>query len=267
VEEGWNNTVAEQNRGIAMTNKLLKAAMRPYKVVKYGMEFVSLRNIRINPIVACSLILELYVQSGFWDYVHNMLNKVKNSYQDPRLGGWMLGYPAIILYVLTRMTKPKIVIETGVGPGGSTALILLALWKNKDGLLYSIDLPGNDALIYPKIGRCYNIHVPPGYNVGWLVPPWLKERWGLKLGDSKELLPELVSKLGSVDMFLHDSLHTDEHILFELSTVFPHLAKNGLLLADDVNQYWSMAFVKFCKEKGLSFTVLRNRLGIARKAQ
>jgi len=250
-----------------MTNKLLKAALRPHKSVKYGLELVDLRKIGINPCVVFPLILELYSQRGFWDYVHITLNKVKNSYQDPRLGGWMLGYPAILLYILVRMIKPKIVIETGVGPGGSTALILLALWKNADGHLYSIDLPGNDALVYPKIGRCYNIHVPPGYSVGWLVPPWLKERWSLKLGDSKELLPELISRLDSVDMFLHDSLHTDEHVLFELSTVFPHLAKNGLLLADDVNEYWSMAFVKFCEEKGLPFIVLMNRLGIARKAQ
>lgn len=250
-----------------MTNKLLRVAMRPHKAVKYGIEFVGLRKIGINPIVACSLTLELYNQRDFWDYVNNALNNAKNSYQDPRLGGWMLGYPAISLYILVRVIKPKIVVETGVGPGGSTALILLALSKNESGHLYSIDLPGNDALVYPKIGRCYNVHVPPGYNVGWLVPLWLKKRWTLKLGDSRELLPGLVSKLGSIDMFLHDSLHTDEHILFELSTVSSHLTKNGLILADDVNEYWSMAFVKFCKENGLPFTVLGNRLGIARKVQ
>jgi hypothetical protein len=250
-----------------VTNRLVKAAMTPLIAVKFGLELIALRGIGINPIVAFSFILELYSQQGFWDYIHNTLDRVKNSYQDPRLGGWMLGYPAIVLYSLVRMMKPKTVIETGVGPGGSTALILLGLWKNEDGHLYSIDLPGNDALVYPKIGRCYNVHVPPGYNVGWLVPPWLKGRWSLELGDSKELLPELISRLGSADMFLHDSLHTDEHVLFELSTVFPYLAKNGLLLADDVNEYWSTAFVKFCEKKGLPFIVLGNRLGIARRAQ
>lgn len=244
--------------------KLLRMATSPHKV-KYAIEFLGLRRLGINPGMIFCHILELYTQKNFWDYIHNALNNAKRSYPDPRLGGWMLGYPAIVLYALVRVIKPKVVVETGVGPGGSTALILLALWKNREGHLYSIDLPGNDVLVYPSIGRCYNIHIPPGYEVGWLVPPWLKERWSLKLGDSKKLLPDLVSELGSIDMFLHDSLHIDEHIIFELSTVYPNVAKNGLLLADDVNEYWSTAFIKFSRENSLPFIVLRNRLGIARK--
>jgi len=244
---------------------LLKVIMKPHKAIKVGIEFANLRNLKINPFTVALYMLELQLQRDFWSYIYKTLNKVMNSFPEPLLGGWMLGYPAVVLYSLVRTFKPEIVIETGVGPGGSSALILLGLQKNGKGHLYSIDLPGNDALIYPKIGKHYNIHIPPGYDVGWLVPPSLRQRWSLIIGDSKELLPELVSKLGRVDMFLHDSLHTDDHILFELYAVFPYLTENGLLLADDVNDYWSTAFIRFCKENNIPYIVLRNRLGISRK--
>ena len=51
--------------------------------------------------------------------------------------------------------------------------------------------------------------------VGWLVPENLQKRWILRLGYAREVLPQLKKEMDSIDIFLHDSLHTYEHMTFE----------------------------------------------------
>lgn len=247
-------------------NPLFKAVLKPDEAIKCGYELaLAQRRLGLDLAKISKYWLEFYVNRAFWRQINDTLQKAKQDFRDPRLGGWMIGFDTSLLYPLVRLVQPSIVVETGVGPGGSSSAILLALHANRKGRLISIDLPEADAQVYPKIGKLYNIHVPPGYEVGWLVPWELRSRWDLRLGDSKELLPKLVDEIGTVDVFLHDSLHTDEHILFELSTVWPHLSEGGLLLADDVNEYWSLAFKKFCEERKILYFVFRNRIGMARK--
>jgi hypothetical protein len=245
---------------------LFKVILKPHKATRLGYALVmGAQRLGLEPDKILKYLAEFYLNRKFWRQINKNIERAKREFQDPRLGGWMLGYPASLLYALMRLVQPDVVVETGVGPGGSSSIILLALHVNKRGRLISIDLPGADAQVYPKIGKLYNIHVPPGYEVGWLVPSWLRDRWDLRLGDSKELLPKVLDELGIADVFLHDSLHTDEHVLFELSTVFSHLRAGGLLLADDVNDYWSLGFIRFCEEKEIPYVVFRNRLGVARK--
>ena len=62
----------------------------------------------------------------------------------------------------------------------------------------------------------------------------------------KELLHPLVKELGQIDCFLHDSLHTYEHMLWEFKTVGPHLRPGGLFLAHDVGRH--EAFRDFMSE-------------------
>lgn len=133
--------------------------------------------------------------------------------------------------------------------------------------MYSIDLPSYDAYFYPKIGKLCDIHVPDGFTTGWLIPPWLKHRHTLILGDAKEELPRLLSSLGTIDVFLHDSLHVYEHVMFELTIAWQHLSEGGLLLCDDVNEYWTLAFIDFCRMNNVPHCVLDNRLGIAKKLE
>lgn len=245
---------------------LFKAILKPHKAIKVVSQFsIGLRQLDLDPTELFKYLMEFYMNRKFWKHINENIQMVKRNFPDPRLGGWMLGYPASLLYALVRSVQPEVVVETGVGPGGSSSIILLALNANKKGRLISIDLPGADAQIYPNIGKLYNIHVPPGYEVGWLIPSWLRYRWDLRLGDSRELLPEILDEVGVLDIFLHDSLHVDEHVLFELTTVFPYVRNGGLLMADDVNEYWSMAFARFCEEKKLKYFIFRNRLGVARK--
>jgi hypothetical protein len=125
-----------------------------------------------------------------------------------------------VWYVLVRLLRPNVVIETGVHDGLSSALILRALERNQRGLLVSIDLP--------------SVELPIGVDgPGWLVPASLRARWILRLGDSRKLLPALAREYAPVEMFIHDSDHAAEFQRFEYETVRAFLGGAGLLLTDD----------------------------------
>jgi predicted O-methyltransferase YrrM len=132
-----------------------------------------------------------------------------------------------------RAFRPEIVVETGVANGVSSAHILLAMQKNERGTLYSIGLDDPE-------------YLPKGKALGWIVPGWLKSRWKLLIGDSRILLPSLLGKLGAIDVFIHDSLHSYDHMLWEYRTAFPHIRAGGLLFSDDAQ--WNTAFAEYSRE-------------------
>ena len=139
--------------------------------------------------------------------------------------------PWPLLYVIARVSKPNIVVETGVETGRSSFSILQALADNGQGVLYSIELGG--AQEFDSDGLTF--YAIPDKVVGSLVPARLRNRWRLILGDAREELLPLLRKLGAIDVFLHDSLHTEEHALFELQSAWPFLRETGYLLADDIS--------------------------------
>jgi predicted O-methyltransferase YrrM len=146
------------------------------------------------------------------------------------------------LYVLCRAIRPQIVIETGVFHGVSSTYILSALHRNEAGHLISIDVPA------PSLGD---------RDVGWFVPAELRSRWTLMLGSSYDLLPGILGSAGGVDIFFHDSEHSEKCMLFEYNLLWPRIISGGLLLSDDVD--WSTAFSKFyayrneCSNRSLCF--------------
>ena len=83
------------------------------------------------------------------------------------------------------------------------------------------------------------------------------------VGDSRERLPEVLQAIDRVDVFMHDSLHTDEHILMEFEAVLPHMNDRGLLLCDDVKESRSLAFLRLCADLGLAHVRFKERLGVA----
>lgn len=137
-----------------------------------------------------------------------------------------------LLYSIVRALKPGTILETGVANGESSAIILYALDVNRTGELWSVDLPPQAGYVFADKLSYY---IPKGREIGWLVPICLRGRWHLHLGDAKNILPGLVPQIGQIDIFLHDSLHTFEHMLFEYNTVWPSLANGGILLSDDVS--------------------------------
>jgi predicted O-methyltransferase YrrM len=137
---------------------------------------------------------------------------------------------AILMRALVRLTRPEIVVETGVAQGVTTAVILQGMHDNSSGFLYSIDLPALD------IGSQYT---------GALVPGRLSERWELIEGPSRIELPRLLARLPGIDIFLHDADHTYSSQTEEYRTAWAHLRPGGLLVSDDVR---TAAFVDFCTE-------------------
>jgi len=139
----------------------------------------------------------------------------------------------LVQYATARALRPEKVVETGVANGVSSAYLLLALKINGRGKLYSIE-------------RGDPQYLPMGRSPGWVVPDWLRTRWTLVIGDSRDLLPRLLEDLGMVDIFIHDSLHTYDQMLWEYRVAYPHLRAGGLLVSDDAG--WNSAFPEFCGE-------------------
>lgn len=88
------------------------------------------------------------------------------------------------LYLLVRHARPSVVVETGVRGGLSSAYLLAALERNGRGRLVSIDV--GDRSVVPD-------DVTPR-EVGWLVPDRLRSQWELRIGDSEDLLPAVLSE-------------------------------------------------------------------------
>lgn len=147
--------------------------------------------------------------------------------------------PAV--YLVIRLIKPDCIVETGVSAGASSTYILRALHDNKKGDLCSIDLPPEN--------------LPPGKKSGWVVPESLKNRWSLYIGDSKDLLEPILHDLGQIQCFIHDSLHTYEHMMWEFRTAWKYLHPRGLFLSHDVGA--NNAFFDFMKEIGIPWKEYR----------
>lgn len=194
--------------------------------------------------------------SGILDHVDEAVEwyreNVPGAYTEdgPGLGG-LDRTPTVLLYVLLRDLEPDHVVETGVCNGASTAVILQALEDNGNGQLASIDLPDfvddrsdDDQFWEGKGGAA----IPEGREPGWVVPDELRHRWSLTLGKSQEELEPVLEKLGTIDVFVHDSEHSYECMRFEYEAAYPRLTEGGLLVSDDVT--WNEAFEEFADEVG-----------------
>jgi hypothetical protein len=148
-----------------------------------------------------------------------------SHFQPPKAGSMTLD-EAMLLYVMVRLLRPENVVETGPGSGMSSTFILAALEMNRKGLLYSIDLPKPQVAV--KLGQ--------DDKPGWLIPKPLRRRWKLILGKSEAVLPPLLKKLGRIDIFFHDSLHSFKHQKFEYENSWPCIKTGGLLLSHDINK-------------------------------
>jgi hypothetical protein len=221
---------------------ILKAFVSPihlYKAFKYHCRRVSERNFveflakhwRYSDDAIDKAYRDLDCNASLWEKIKEKLASYPGGY------GMQMTRELPSLYLLTRLIKPDCIIETGVASGASSAYILRALHDNKNGQLYSIDLPPDN---FPK-----------GKTSGWIVPQYLKSRWTLHIGDSKDLLDPLLYDLGQIDCFVHDSLHTYEHMMWEYRTAWKYLRPRGLFLSHDVGA--DEAFFDFMNEKGIAW--------------
>lgn len=149
-----------------------------------------------------------------------------------------------LLYLLVRAARPERVIETGVRPGYSTTWILAALDANGAGELVSLG-PG------PTAHRAAAIQ---NVSVGQFVPPGLRTRWTLALGNTEERLREILASTRRVDLFFYDNGPDVGRARFELRAAWDALSEQGILLAHRVDA--TPAWGDFCRLQGLPPQIL-----------
>lgn len=151
---------------------------------------------------------------------------------------------AALLYLLVRATRPKRVVETGVGPGYSSSWILAGLEANGSGELFSLG-PGSPH------GRSKGLGVVP---VGSFVPLSLRNRWTLVLGNTEDRLADVLRPEHATDLFFSDNGPDPDRARSELHHAWGALAPTGLLLAHHIDA--NTAWADFCRVQGLPTQVL-----------
>lgn len=146
-------------------------------------------------------------------------------------GGWDDADPVLAraVWCLTAHLGATRVVETGVARGITSRVILERLQRNGAGRLWSIDLPPLDPSLHGQIGAA--------------VPERARQRWTYVAGTSRRRLPRLLDALGTIDLFVHDSLHTSRNLRFELERAWSALRGGGAIVADDVER--NPAFFEF----------------------
>ncbi len=127
-----------------------------------------------------------------------------------------------LLYFLTRLHRPRTIVETGVAYGYSSFAFLRALERNGDGgRLWSSDFP-------------FFRMADPERFVGIMVPEELRASWSLRTRGDGANLPEILAEVTNVDLFHYDSDKSARGRQFGCDLVLPHLASDGVFLMDDI---------------------------------
>jgi predicted O-methyltransferase YrrM len=136
------------------------------------------------------------------------------------------GDPAFLqaIWCLVRGMKATKIVETGVAHGGTSRIILEALAGK--GHLWSIDLPPTAA---PHLHQ----------EIGAAVGTWPAGLWTLVFGPTRRRLPPLLASIGPIDIFIHDSQHSEYNMLFEMNRAWAALRPGGALIVDDVDLNWA----------------------------
>ena len=123
------------------------------------------------------------------------------------------------IWCIIRHSIPRDVVETGVAQGFTSRFALEAMERNGAGHLSSIDRPPLDEQMRKRVGIAVED----------------RSRWSLIVGSSRRRLRPLLRQLGEIDVFVHDSFHTERNVLFELEVAWKYLAKGGAVVIDDID--------------------------------
>ncbi len=135
-----------------------------------------------------------------------------------RIGG---GARAELLYFLTRLTQPNVVVETGVAAGFSSMAFLAAMERNGHGRLYSSDFP------------YFRADNPEEY-VGILVPQEFRANWTLLLKGDEANLPQILEAIDHIDFYHYDSDKSYAGRQFGIDVVQSKLAPKAVVMMDDI---------------------------------
>ena len=136
-------------------------------------------------------------------------------------------------WVLVRLRKPRLVVETGVWYGLGSAVLLRALELNAgdghEGRLMSFD---------------------PDITGGWLVPERLKPRWTWVQATTEEALEPCLGRQ-EVDLFIHDTPSAYERERAEFEVALRHAAPGAVLFSSNGEN--TPALRELCAAHGLPY--------------
>jgi hypothetical protein len=134
-------------------------------------------------------------------------------------------------YAITRITKPKVVVETGVDHGVGACILTAALLMNKEegfsGQYFGTDI---------------------SHSAGQLLTGKYCEVGKILYGDS---IQSLISLVESINLFINDSDHSSEYEYREYQAIRDKLSKHAIILGDNAHNSDSLA--KFSLETSRNF--------------
>ncbi len=168
-------------------------------------------------------------QNTLYNYANQKLKSVKHD-----LGG---GGAYNVIYFLTKLVKPKIIFETGVGAGYSTYAFLTAIKENNLGSLFSSDFP------------YFRLKKPERY-IGFLVTEDLKDNWILYDEGDEKNIKDYIHKYN----YQFDILHYDSDKTYLGRTIFfknakKQINKNTIILMDDIQD--NSFFYDYINKEGI----------------
>ena len=138
-------------------------------------------------------------------------------------------------YIIIRLQKPKVVVETGVHQGVGAVVISSALIKNRsEG--YEAEYLGID--IEPIAGVLFT---PPYSSLGKIV-----------ISDSIAFMKSLNKK---VDLFISDSDHTENYEMAEYESFIPSLNSGSIILSD--NSHANQVLADFSEKNGRRYVFFK----------
>lgn len=141
---------------------------------------------------------------------------LKNIPYDLGGGGY---YP--LLYFLTRLKKPRVIVETGVAAGFSSSAFLAAIKQNRFGRLYSSDFP------YFRLKN-------PEKFIGLTVKEDLKNNWELFIEGDEINIPRILKKVAMIDLFHYDSDKSYLRRKKVYCLIKKYLSSDSITIIDDI---------------------------------
>lgn len=147
----------------------------------------------------------------------------------------------VTLYLLVRILKPALVVETGTANGSSAAAVCAGMYANNFGALVSVDIKDSKAKLVAENHRGF-LH--------------LRKTTGTEK-ELREICEEAATKWRGVKLFLHDS----DHSYFGQYSDYKIAADLGfdLILSDDIDA--SLAFADFAGKDGKALFDTRKIIG------
>lgn len=134
----------------------------------------------------------------------------------------------ILIYLLTLIKQPRLVVETGVANGVSTQILLNSLMKY-DGYLHSFDINPDSEEVAKEYSN-WDFHL-------------------LTKSNSWDDLVRTANLLGKIDFWIHDSDHSFFWQYSEYNFAYEKLRLGGVLISDDIDT--SEAWFLFCQKYNL----------------